>query len=233
MSVEVGRELALCQSRADALAAISRIAVERMAGTDWASITELRRGRCATVAATDRAARTVDEIQYELGTGPCLEATRTGVTVRTGDLANDRRWPAFAQRAAHRHRVASMLSLHLHAEDGDRATGLNLYSTRPDAFPADAELAGTVLAGHGSLAILAATAREEAAHLRQALVNSRVIGTAIGLLMSSRMLTSVEAFELLRIASQRRNRRLAEIAAEVTETGTLRLPDGARSHRGS
>jgi hypothetical protein len=233
LSVEVGLELARQQSRGEVLAAISRAAVGRVAGTDWASITELHSGRFTTVAASDEAARAVDGIQYELDTGPCLEAIRGGATVRTGDLVADGRWPAFAARAAGQHGVASMLSLHLHAEDGDRAVGLNLYSTSPHAFAGDAEIASTLLAVHASLAILAASAREEADNLRRALVNSRVISTAIGVLMSARKLTSAQAFDLLRIASQHSNRKLAEIAAEVAETGTLDHPNGTDRRRRS
>lgn len=223
LSIEVGRDLARHQGRAEVLAAISRLAVERVAGTDWASVTELRNGRFATVAATDEAARTVDEIQYELGAGPCLAAIVDGRPMRAGDLARDDRWQVFARRAADDHRVASMLSLHLQST-ADQATGLNLYAISPGAFTDDAETAGTLLAVHARLAIEAATAREEAASLRQALVNSRVIGTAMGVVMSTRELTSAQAFELLRLASQHSNRKLADIAAEVTQTGILEFP---------
>ena len=45
-----------------------------MPGTEWASITEGHKGGFKTVAATDEAAREVDQIQYELGTGPCVDA---------------------------------------------------------------------------------------------------------------------------------------------------------------
>lgn len=45
-----------------------------MSGTEWASITEGRNGRFATVAATNDEARAVDGIQYELRSGPCVDA---------------------------------------------------------------------------------------------------------------------------------------------------------------
>jgi AmiR/NasT family two-component response regulator len=80
---------------------------------------------------------------------------------------------------------------------------------------------------------VAASAREEADNLRRALDNSRVIGTAMGVLMSARKLTSTQAFDLLRTASQHSNRKLAEIAAEVAETGTLDRPNRTDSRRRS
>jgi AmiR/NasT family two-component response regulator len=44
---------------------------------------------------------------------------------------------------------------------------------------------------------------------------------AMGILMSSRLLTAEQAFEQLRTASQRLHRKLRDVAAEVTETGAL------------
>jgi hypothetical protein len=224
----LGRRLSQSADRSEALATIAHLAVDRVPGTDWASVSEGRNGTFVTVAATDDSARQVDEIQYALGTGPCVDAIRKDLTFRTGDLRHDDRWPEFGQRAADGYRVSSMLSLRLYLEADDRIAGLNLYSTSPDAFDDDAEVIGTLLATHGALAILAATAREQAAHLETALRNSRDIGTAMGVLMSSYKVRRQEAFDLLRIASQNTNRKLAEIAADVADTGTLDLPALAR-----
>jgi hypothetical protein len=218
---ELGRQLAEPRDRASALAAVAELAVARVPGVEWASITEGRGGRFATVAATDEPARQVDEIQYELGTGPCVDAIVKDVTFRTGDLRHDDRWPEFGRRAADEHDVASMLSLRLYLEDDDRIAGLNLYSTTPDAFDDQAEMAGTLLATHGALAITAATGRDEAANLRRALINSREIGTAMGVLMATYKVTRDDAFDLLRIASQRSNRKLIDVAAEVNRIGSL------------
>jgi hypothetical protein len=218
---ELGRQLAAPRDREEALGAVTGLAVKRVPGADWASITEGRRGRFATVATTDESARLVDGIQYELGTGPCVDAILEDVTFRTGDLRHDDRWPEFGRRAAEEYGVASMLSLRLYLEDDDRIAGLNLYSTKPDAFDDQAEIVGTLLATHGALAITAATDRAEAANLRRALINSREIGTAMGVLMATYKVTRDEAFDLLRIASQRSNRKLVAIAAEVNRTSVL------------
>jgi AmiR/NasT family two-component response regulator len=46
----------------------------------------------------------------------------------------------------------------------------------------------------------------------------------MGVLMANHKITRQEAFDLLRIASQRSNRKLRHIATQVADTGTLDLP---------
>ena len=228
---DLGRALSTHGSRLDAVAAISRLAVSRVPGTEWASISEGRNGSFATSAATHQEAREVDRIQYELGTGPCVDAILQDTVFRTDDLRTDDRWPDFARRVVETSPARSMLSFRLFLEDDDRIAGLNLYSTATAAFDGHSELIGTLMATHGALAVQAAAAREHVAQLERALLTSRDIGTAMGVLMARYKITRSQAFDLLRVASQNTNRKLAEIAAEVADTGALELPTTARRPR--
>jgi alkylhydroperoxidase family enzyme len=221
---DIGRELSLSGSRTDALGAVARVALAGVPGVEWASITEGVNGRFSTVAFTDERARAADAIQYELGTGPCVDAILKDTVFRTGDLGQDGRWPEFARRARDQYGVRSMLSFRLYIEDDPRIAGLNLYSTRADAVDDTAETVGTLVAAHGALAITAATAREQTAQLQTALVNSREIGMAMGVIMATYKVTREQAFDLLRISSQNSNRKLADIATAVVDTGVLDLP---------
>jgi AmiR/NasT family two-component response regulator len=63
--------------------------------------------------------------------------------------------------------------------------------------------------------------RGKIAHLEEALVTCRRIGAAMGILMASRKIADVEAFRLLRVASQDANRKLRDIADDVLLTGEL------------
>lgn len=63
-------------------------------------------------------------------------------------------------------------------------------------------------------------------HLQRALASNREIGAAMGILMIEHKLTGDQAFDLLRRASQHSHRKLASLAAEVAQTGTLDLPPG-------
>ncbi|MDQ1425396.1 MAG: hypothetical protein QOD72_2894 [Acidimicrobiaceae bacterium] len=51
------------------------------------------------VAGSDESAFRFEELQTELGEGPCLEAYNTGVAVAVADLRDETRFPAFAPRA--------------------------------------------------------------------------------------------------------------------------------------
>jgi hypothetical protein len=58
-------------------------------------------GPAGTIAATDGPAVTLEELQFTLGEGPCVDASRTGRPVLQPDLAVTAplRWPAFAAGA--------------------------------------------------------------------------------------------------------------------------------------
>ena len=58
-------------------------------------------GPAGTIAATDGPAVTLEDLQFTLGEGPCIEASRTGRPVLQADLAvtAPSRWPVFAAGA--------------------------------------------------------------------------------------------------------------------------------------
>lgn len=58
-------------------------------------------GAIGTIAATDGLARELEDLQFTLGEGPCVEASRGGRPVLLPDLARTgpARWPVFADRA--------------------------------------------------------------------------------------------------------------------------------------
>ena len=58
-------------------------------------------GPAGTVAVTDGAAATLEELQFTLGEGPCVDASRSGFPVLQPDLAatGSARWPGFTAGA--------------------------------------------------------------------------------------------------------------------------------------
>jgi AmiR/NasT family two-component response regulator len=66
-----------------------------------------------------------------------------------------------------------------------------------------------------------AQAHSKIANLEIALASSRRIGMAIGILMARFTIGDDAAFEMLRTASQRQNRKLRDIAEDVVLAGTL------------
>jgi DNA-binding response OmpR family regulator len=68
-----------------------------------------------------------------------------------------------------------------------------------------------------------ARAENKVSNLEKALSSNRQIGAAIGVLMASRQVTSEQAFNLLRRASNESNRKLGDVADRVVLTGSLDL----------
>jgi ANTAR domain/GAF domain len=189
-----------------------------------------RRGRhgFATVGATSDVPRLVDQIQYELGHGPCVDALLDDSLFNAGDLRVDPRWPEFGRRTAEEVGILSMLSFRLYFEDPDSAellAGLNLYASKPVAFDEVDETVLGLVATHGALAVTAAQQRRRADGLSAALQSNRDIGAALGVLMARLLVTREQAFDLMRIASQRTNRKLRDIAQDVLDSGTLPFLD--------
>jgi hypothetical protein len=205
--------------------ALTQLAVRRIPGADSASVPTYRHGQFTTVAATDDRARRADALQYMLGSGPCVDAILEEVPSNPEDLRHDPRWPDYGTRAHEELGWSSMLSFRLNHEPlaDELIAGLNIYSTRTAAFDEDAQQNGLLVATHGALIIAARMYQERAEHLQRALETSREIGIAMGVLMAQRRFTREQAFDLLRIASQRTNRKLHDIATDVADTGALPL----------
>lgn len=221
---ELGRELVGEHDLEGTLELVSERAVELVPAAQHAAISRGRNGRFETVGSTDELPLKVDQIQYELGSGPCVDAARNAEVYRAGDLPSDQRWPEFGRRAAAEYGVRSMLSVRLFFEDDDLVAALNMYSSATDAFDDDDQTLGVLLATHASMAMASARLHEQVQHLERALQSNRGIGVAMGVLMNQYKITQDAAFDLLRMASQHGHRKLADVAVDVTETGILELP---------
>ncbi len=149
-----------------------------------------------------------------------MEATRQGerVDMDVADLGS--RWPEFAKAMVGRG-LPGGLSMTL--VSGERHLGsLNLYSSSREVFSAAeaeraeffADHAATVLAN----AVDLATAELVNEQLQEALVTREVVGQAKGILLVQQGLSGDEAFDMLRKASQRSNRKVRDIAAELVES---------------
>jgi GAF domain-containing protein len=201
------------------LHSITAAAVGTIPGAECASVSLVTRRRVDPRGATSELAAEIDGLETEYGQGPCLDALREQNTVRVDDFATERRWPRFAAEA-HRRGAGSLLSFQLFT-DGVNLGALNLYATLPHAFDGDAEVVGQVFASHAAIALSAARQEE---NLRHALDGRDLIGQAKGILMERYRLTAPQAFELLVRASTHTNRKLFDIAEELTSTGAM--PEG-------
>jgi GAF domain-containing protein len=174
-------------------------------------------GLPSAIACSDGLAARVEKIQQVILDGPCLGAMRTGRVASVEDTAQRGQWAEFGARAAAAG-VGSSLSVPLTV--GDRPVGaLNLYAPVAGAFGETRLRWARGIAGavSGVLALAASRAEQarQVADLRTALGARAVIDQAIGIVMAQQRCTSDEAFDILRRASQRRNVKLRDVAADI------------------
>jgi GAF domain-containing protein len=202
----------------EVLEEITEIATRGIPGSESTSITLVRGDKAYTAAYHGQMSLAADELQYEEGYGPCLDAGRGGVVLRIDDMHIEQRWPDYVARTASIG-VRSSLSLPLPYQGGVIGA-LNNYSSKPAAFASPESLAaGTDVAEAIAVAVANAEAHhqlgEQARNMRIAMESRAVIEQAKGVLMAQQGVDEEQAFEMLRAASQRGNRKLRDIARGI------------------
>lgn len=202
------------------LRTVVEVAVEVLPGARGASISlamDTSARRLETAGASSDAVQRLDEIQYVSGAGPCVHAIRSRSEVRAEMPAAE--WADFSA-AAQEASVAAVWSLPL--EVRERVTGaFNLYSTGGSPWGDVAAATVGLLVRQASALLSGAVALAQSEQindtLRRALETRTVIGQAQGVLMARQGIGPDDAFDILRRASQRTNRKLREVAAEIVE----------------
>jgi GAF domain-containing protein len=205
-----------------ALRRVADLAVASVGSCDACGVSLVMNDKVSTSVATHEVAQRADDHQYRTDEGPCLEAVRTGEIYKIDDMSGETRWPHFAPRAA-QEGVTSSYSMPLVV--GGRILGaLNLYSLH-SRFGADDERVGQAFARQAAIALANAQAyqktRDLVDQLNEALQSRDVIGQAKGILMERHRLTAPQAFAVLVRASSHTNRKLFDIAEELTSTGSM------------
>ena len=207
----------------DTLLKVAELA-RRYADADLASITMLVEGRPTTAVYTHEDAPRIDASQYETGSGPCLDAYRHQVVYRIDDTATERRWPSFTRDAA-AHGVISSLSIPINARE-EGLGALNLYARRRAAFDEDSAQRLARFSTHAGVVLSNARTHRASVtrgeNLTRALDSRATIDIATGILMAGGGRSPDDAFQMLVSASQRENRKLRDIAAEIVERTSQR-----------
>ena len=198
-------------------------AVQLIDGCDRAAIGVLDGEKFRSAAATDDIMRLIDELQNEVGEGPCLEASVDNVAQVDNDIATGSKWPRLAAIVVERTPVRAMLAVPL-VDEGRRSGALNVFADSTDAFDGEAVDNAAILAAFASVALSGAGHAARAEQLEVGMATNREIGAAVGILMATHNITQDQAFELLSNASQRLNRKLRDIAS-----GIVRGESGAGS----
>jgi GAF domain-containing protein len=193
------------------------IARDALRGADEVSTTLVRGDKAWTAAHTGQLALDADEMQYEHGFGPCMDAGRSGTVLLIDDMRTETRWPDYTVKVVPRG-VLSSLSVPLPIQT-DVIGALNCYAREPSAFSAEEIEVAEELAGHVAVAVANAVAYTEAATLveqmRRAMASRSVIDQALGVVMAQNRCDAKAAFAVLTRASQNRNVKLRDVAGGI------------------
>jgi GAF domain/ANTAR domain len=170
-------------------------------------------------AASDPAAERIEELQFMLGEGPCIDAFAARRPVLVPDLADGpmSRWPAYAP-AAYDGGVRAVFAFPLQVGAG-RLGVLDVFRARPGPLSADelaqaltfAEVAvNTLLDGQAHAGPGAA-----AAGLDQAMDSRAELFQAQGMVMVQLGVSIADAFARMRAHAYAENRPLADVARDV------------------
>jgi GAF domain-containing protein len=210
----------------DVLTDITRIARRAMPSVEAASITLIRDDKPFTAGYDGQMALDADELQYERGYGPCMDAGRAGQMFLIDDMRSDQRWPDYAQHVV-AHGVLSSLSVPLPFQ-GVTIGALNTYAGQPKVYDdSDIELAQEVAAWVAVAvgnAEAAGRTSDDLTQLRTVMLSRALIEQAKGILMERHKIKEDDAFTILTHASQRSNTKLRDVAAELVRTGALPSP---------
>jgi GAF domain-containing protein len=208
----------------EVLTRIARFAVQAIPKADGAGLTLIEHRQTDTIVTTADFVSDVDGVQYSIGEGPCISAARDGVTVVSGSLGGDARWPRFGGRIA-RMGVHSALSLPLITPDGV-VGAMNIYAHAKHVFDERAAALGELFAVPAAVAVqnarVLADTKRLAERLQNALDERMVVERAVGIVMSRSGVDETEALARLTKLSQHEHVKLVQIARTLVEEAVRR-----------
>jgi hypothetical protein len=202
----------------DGLATFAASTLTGLAGTGIECAVTLKRHRhTATVAGSSARAIELDQIEQQVGDGPCIRALFTMAPELLNDVTTDERWPEYQKRLAE-HGVYSTVGIPVDIGEGASAA-LNFFGPAPGLFTAElfdravgfGELASRTL--HLSVRIGAAQARAQ--NLEAAMQSRTAIDVACGVIMAQNRCSQKEAMDILAKVSSNRNQKLRDVAVEL------------------
>lgn len=211
---------------ADTLAAdfdlvdLARLLLERCVeflGADDAGIVFAgEEGRLRVAASTSARMGELEQLEVDLGDGPCLESFATGASIRNAPLDRGR-WPSFAARARElgyrrvhalplKHENVTVGALNIVHVDGSTSTTEDL-----DIVQSLADIVTLSVLRHRAMNNVTTVAGQ----LQRALRSRVKVEQAKGVIAERLQIDIDAAFALLRGYARNRNERLADVAGRV------------------
>jgi hypothetical protein len=177
-------------------------------------------GPAGIIAATDGAAMELEELQFTLGEGPCVDASQTGRPVLQPDLARTAplRWPGFAKGALEAG-VRAVFAFPLRV-GAIRLGVLDLYRDQAGALSTDELAEALSFADAATLLLLHEQASTAASSAVPVLDDRAEVHQATGVVSVQAAVGLAEALVLLRARAFADQRPLGDLARDVL-TGTV------------
>ncbi len=170
-------------------------------------------GARGSPAATDTISARIEELQYTLGEGPCVDAVSLGRPVLVGDLAgveSVRRWPGFAPAAA-QSGAAALFAFPLQV-GAVQIGALSLYSEQAGPLTAEQIRSALVFADAATLLLLPG-GLDDGHHLD--LGRRAVVHQASGMVAAQLRVPIDTAFARIRAHAYAADRPLEDVAGDV------------------
>lgn len=213
----------LSQALADAPNETSRLqvavdaAIQLVDCCDHAGITINEHGGLLTRVGSDSTVRRANDLQNELGEGPCLVLIRDHDTLVSPDLATEQRWPQWAARVRAELGVGSMMSLLIYTDKASFGA-LSLYAAKGHRFDSDDVAVAQALAAQVALVM---DSERQIDQLGIAMHSRLLIGQAQGIVMERLDVHADQAFDYLRRVSSNTNVKVIDLATDIVSTREL------------
>ena len=198
-----------------------RSCVERLGVTGAGIAVVTNEGHRGVVFATDETSARIEELQFALGEGPCIEAVQTGGPLLIADLddtggIDPSRWPVF-RGSARKAGVRAVFAFPLRI--GAITVGvLDLYRDAPGELDDDQLVAALMAADSAALALLELDVSSSAAFSDDADTRSSFrleVHQATGIVQVQLDVTPEVAFVMLRARAFAIGRSLTDVARDV------------------
>ncbi|MDQ0734094.1 GAF domain-containing protein [Arthrobacter agilis] len=202
------------QQAVSALAIAAKEAIPRALG---AGVSLIRDNRPTSVGATDAFVLQADNLQYEIGSGPCLSAWSEGRAMLIEDTGTEQRWQTWSDAAASTG-IRSCFSVPL-GQEPHGIGAMKIYAAAPGAFTvqdqkvlANLALSAAVLLGHIQASD---TPQRISATFKETLRVRDLVATACGIIMERHDLPEDEALAHLLGEAGTEGLTLRELARSV------------------
>ncbi len=210
------------QTAQQAVSALATAAKEAIPHAIGAGVSLIKDNQRTSVGATDRFVLHADDLQYDLGSGPCLSAWSEGRATYIEDTETDQRWHRWSAAAA-RTGVRSCFSVPLGR--GPHGIGaMKIYSAAPGAFTVQDQKVLTHLATSAAVLLghiqASDTPQRISETFKETLRVRDLIATARGIVMEQYDLPEDEALSYLLTRAGSEGLALHELAQSVFRRDT-------------